>query len=142
MIFDSHLHTDFSADSTMLFEEAKREANKQKIGIVTTEHLDYNYPDLADFTFDFDEYFKKYKRYRGNDVKLGIEIGMRPECLEAVSYTHLKQDIVELSALEDNIKTEASIGPIHGVQPKLKVNPNKNAVNGFISFDFICNLFS
>ena len=42
MIFDSHLHTDFSADSTMLFEEAKREANKQKIGIVTTEHLDYN----------------------------------------------------------------------------------------------------
>ncbi len=84
MIFDSHLHTDFSADSTMLFEEAKREADKQKIGIITTEHLDYNYPDLADFTFDFDEYFKKYKKYRGNDVKLGIEIGMRSECLEAL----------------------------------------------------------
>ncbi len=84
MIFDSHIHTNFSADSAMLFEQAKKKADLQGIGMITTEHLDFNYPDLADFTFDFAAYFEKYGKYRGDEVQLGIEVGMRPGCLEQV----------------------------------------------------------
>ena len=40
------------------------------------------------------------------------------------------------------IRTDASIGPMHGVHPKLKVNPNINADKEVISFTFIFILFS
>ena len=44
MYFDSHIHTEFSADSEMKAAEALREAEKQGLGLVFTEHLDYDYP--------------------------------------------------------------------------------------------------
>ena len=44
MYFDSHVHTEFSADSEMKAADALREAAKQGLGLVFTEHLDYDYP--------------------------------------------------------------------------------------------------
>ena len=37
----------------------------------------------------------------------------------------------ELLALEARISTDDNIGPIHGVQAKLNVNPITSAINGF-----------
>ena len=43
MIFDSHSHTEFSSDSEMKAVEAIETAKKLGIGMVFTEHYDYDY---------------------------------------------------------------------------------------------------
>ena len=52
MIFDSHSHTRFSADSEMEARAALRAAEALGIGLVFTEHLDVDFPGEDDFTFD------------------------------------------------------------------------------------------
>ena len=52
MIFDSHSHTEFSGDSEMKGKDALKAAAKQGLGLVFTEHLDFDYPGDIDFTFD------------------------------------------------------------------------------------------
>ena len=54
MFFDSHIHTSFSADSEMRAEEALARAEEQGIGLVFTEHLDYDYPLAGGEQFIFD----------------------------------------------------------------------------------------
>lgn len=81
MIFDTHVHTEFSSDSKMLLGDAILRANQQGIGLITTEHMDLLYPEDDQFIFDVDEYFAAYQPYRSEQLLLGIEIGMRPECL-------------------------------------------------------------
>ena len=81
MLFDSHMHTDFSSDSKMLMEEAVAKGKELNIGITITEHMDINYPGPMAFTFDVNQYFADYNKYRSDKVLLGIEIGMRSDCL-------------------------------------------------------------
>ncbi len=75
-MFDSHMHTSFSTDSKMNIEAAIKKASELNMGIITTEHMDLNFPDKDQFRFDPKEYFKEYSKYRSNKVLLGIEIGM------------------------------------------------------------------
>lgn len=81
MLFDSHMHTCFSSDSKMLMAEAITRGRELNIGITITEHMDINYPGPLAFTFDVDQYFAEYTKYRSDNVLLGIEIGMRSDCL-------------------------------------------------------------
>lgn len=76
-IFDSHTHTAFSADSEMVATEAVERAREQGLGIVFTEHLDLDFPGELDFTFDPEAYWRAYEPLRGEDVRLGVEIGMQ-----------------------------------------------------------------
>ncbi|MFV0636420.1 histidinol-phosphatase HisJ family protein [Mitsuokella sp. WILCCON 0060] len=76
MIFDSHSHTAFSADSEMNPEEAMQKAEAEGVGLVFTEHLDLDYPGEMDFTFNPKEYWHSYEVYRGDKLRLGVEIGM------------------------------------------------------------------
>jgi histidinol-phosphatase (PHP family) len=89
MLFDTHMHTRFSTDSQMTIEQTLVKAQELNIGIIITEHLDLEYPKPEAFIFDVDEYFHAYAKYRCEQVLLGVEIGMRPECL------HDNQKIVE-----------------------------------------------
>ena len=58
MLFDTHIHTQFSTDSTMILADAQAQANKLGIGITLTEHMDLAYPgEPASFVFDIDDYF-------------------------------------------------------------------------------------
>ncbi|MDD4599556.1 Histidinol-phosphatase [bioreactor metagenome] len=82
MLFDTHMHTTFSTDSTMKIEDAIRKGQEQSIGIIITEHMDLGYPDSNAFQFDVDEYLTTYSKFRRDDVLLGIEIGMRNDCLQ------------------------------------------------------------
>lgn len=82
MLFDSHMHTCFSADSKMIIDEAVARGRELDIGITITEHMDISYPGPLAFTFDVEQYFAKYKKYRSDNVLLGIEIGMRSDCLD------------------------------------------------------------
>ena len=83
MIFDSHSHTSFSADSDMTAEDALKAAREQGIGIVFTEHLDVDFPGELDFSFDPAAYWKQYEPLRGDNLHLGIEVGMQAGTAEA-----------------------------------------------------------
>lgn len=81
MLFDSHMHTKYSADSDMLLADALAAAEKQGHGIVLTEHLDFDYPgDRYDFTFSPEDYWAEYEPLRGDKLRLGVEVGMTPGC--------------------------------------------------------------
>ena len=78
MVFDSHMHTKFSADSEMLAAEAIDRAASLNLGVVFTEHFDYGLEiDGKDFTFDAATYMNEYKNLRGDKVRLGVEVGLR-----------------------------------------------------------------
>lgn len=83
MYFDSHCHTLFSTDSRMTVEEALEAAAEQQLGLIITEHMDYEYPQPEAFVFDAREYLKTYGPYRSDRLLLGVEVGMRAECLQA-----------------------------------------------------------
>ena len=83
MLFDNHIHTKFSADSEMQSEEAIRQAGELGIGLVFTEHYDFGYPYKMDFTFSPEDYWKEYQSLRGEQLRLGVELGMTRESREA-----------------------------------------------------------
>lgn len=76
MIFDSHMHTEFSSDSKMKIEEVIEKGKQLNIGTIITEHMDYNYPEKDLFRVDCDEFFNTYSKYRSDNLLLGIEIGL------------------------------------------------------------------
>ncbi len=82
MIFDTHVHTNFSSDSKMLLPDALARAKEVGMGLITTEHMDLLYPESGQFIFDVDQYFADYEQYRSEQLLLGIEVGMQLECLE------------------------------------------------------------
>ena len=84
MIFDSHCHTEFSADSSMTALEALEAAKKLGLGLVFTEHtdFDFDYDNGLDFTFDAAEYWERYEMLRGDTLRLGAEIGLTEKSRE------------------------------------------------------------
>ena len=85
MYFDSHIHTEFSADSEMKAQDALREAERQGLGLVFTEHLDYDYPAAGaeEFIFDPAAYWAAYEPLRaGGKLSLGVEMGMMASARE------------------------------------------------------------
>ena len=81
MIFDSHIHTKFSTDSTMNIEDALNIADSKNIGLIITDHMDIDYPDSEKFRFNVDEFFRTYEIYKSNSLKLGIELGLSEDFL-------------------------------------------------------------
>jgi histidinol-phosphatase (PHP family) len=82
-MFDTHMHTEVSSDSKMKIEDAIRTANElNDLGIILTEHMDLNFPVPNEFIFDVNNYFEKYDKYRSNKVLLGIEVGLRFDCVK------------------------------------------------------------
>ena len=85
MFFDSHIHTEFSADSEMKAQDAMREAERQGLGLVFTEHLDYDYPSAGreEFIFDPAAYWAAYEPLcAGGKLSLGVEMGMMASARE------------------------------------------------------------
>lgn len=102
MYFDSHVHTKFSADSEMAGLDAYQAARNKGMGIVFTEHIDYNYPgDRYDFSFDPAKYMEEYGALRGMYLLLGAEVGLGEECL------------AEAKAFSEKAKFDVIIGSIH-----------------------------
>lgn len=81
-MFDTHVHTKVSTDSEMEIEEAIKSAQNKNISLIITEHMDLKFPEKGLFCFDVDDYFKKYSKYRGNNLLLGVEIGIKDDCIE------------------------------------------------------------
>lgn len=82
MIFDTHMHTKFSTDSKMKLQEAIAQARALAMGIIITEHMDFEYPLSSWFNLDVKGYLAEYSSYRSDTVLLGIEIGIMPHSTE------------------------------------------------------------
>lgn len=86
ILYDYHLHSDFSADSDTPAEEMIRRAVSLGLsGICFTEHMDLDCPeDGLDFTFDPELYFAQIlplkERYAGRlEILAGMEFGLLPD---------------------------------------------------------------
>jgi len=82
MLYDTHLHTEISDDSTVKIVDYIQRARTLGIGITPTEHLDYGHPNNHGFVPDVDKYFRDYSKYRGKGCYLGIEVGMQTQTAE------------------------------------------------------------
>lgn len=103
MIFDSHMHSEFSTDSIMKIEDAINVSKKNNIGIILTEHTDLNYPVLDEFRCDIPNYLSTYDKYKSDSLLLGIEIG-------------LAEDIYDgNNEITNNFNFDYVIGSIHSV---------------------------
>lgn len=99
MLFDYHMHSDFSEDCFTPMEKTIESAiQKGLTEICFTEHMDYDYPD-PDFAFELDvrAYDKKIKEMQAKytdkiTIKKGIEIGVQPHVLEQNKQLIQKED--------------------------------------------------
>lgn len=84
MLFDSHTHTKFSADSEMIAEEALEMARRMDLGLVFTEHLDFDAPAAGEeeFLIDPEEYWRTYEPLRDGRLSLGVEMGLMKSARE------------------------------------------------------------
>lgn len=102
-MFDCHVHTRFSTDSKMNIEDALSKASSLNLGLILTEHIDLKYPVVGKFQFDPKKYFNEYGRYRNNKLLLGVELGMREDCID------------ENKKLAQNHQFDYIIGSVHVV---------------------------
>jgi histidinol-phosphatase (PHP family) len=86
IIADYHVHSEFSSDSKapmeLMIEKGIKEGLKK---LCFTDHMDYDYPPVSDYTFVFDPeaYIKKIndlKSRYGKQIEIltGIELGLQP----------------------------------------------------------------
>ena len=77
MIFDSHVHTTFSVDADTTITEAIRAAKEKKVGLVITDHMDWDFSaPFPDFRVDLEGFFREYAPLRSEKLLLGIELGL------------------------------------------------------------------
>ena len=82
MNFDSHVHTTLSIDADTTMDEAIRQASKKGIGLVMTDHMDWDFPaPFPDFRVDLPRFFREYGPLRSERVLLGIELGMTADSI-------------------------------------------------------------
>lgn len=86
MLWDQHMHCNFSGDSDALPEDMIKAGIAHGLsGICFTDHLDYDYPEEPNiFLLDFDNYFKVLSDLREKyadkiSVNIGIELGLQPQ---------------------------------------------------------------
>lgn len=105
VIYDQHMHTDFSPDSSETFEEYL----KQTTGpIVTTEHLDFNdcYNNGQDTVLDYAAYsdqINQLNKQHNNRIRKGIEIGYTKDSHQQITdYLTGKEFDVQLLSVHQN----------------------------------------
>ncbi len=97
ILYDIHLHTSFSPDSTASLNEQIESALDHGLnGICITDHMDYLFPveecpgyDNNPFIFDVDKYFKEIinasEKHKNIELLKGIEIGLQTDP-DVISY--------------------------------------------------------
>ena len=115
MIWDSHMHTNFSGDSDALPESMIEQAIHLGLpGICITDHLDYDYPDDPDlFLIDLPKYSKKISELKEQyqdriPIHFGIELGLQP---------HLSEKLQTITASMSFDFVIGSSHVVHGIDP-------------------------
>lgn len=89
MLFDYHLHSQFSADSEMTMDDlcqASIDLGLDEIAITDHHDLDYQ-DDTIEFLIDKEKYLKEIEKFQQKykdkiKIKKGIEIGLQPHIFE------------------------------------------------------------
>jgi histidinol-phosphatase (PHP family) len=89
---DSHVHSNYSDDSTLRPEEAVSKALDQGLmGLAFADHYDLDFPD-SQYLFEFDPtkratHFNALKEHYGPQIEIldGIEIGLQPHIVDQAS---------------------------------------------------------
>ncbi|SHI82686.1 histidinol-phosphatase (PHP family) [Clostridium cavendishii DSM 21758] len=76
MIFDTHMHTEYSSDSNMKISDVIDKSTKLNLGITLTEHLDLDFEDPTAFRVDIPKYLENYMPLRKSNLLFGVEFGM------------------------------------------------------------------
>ena len=115
MLWDTHLHTRYSGDSTAEPEDMVQAALQHGLdGICFTDHIDYDYPKEPElFLFDMDAYQKelselKEKYQKGLPICIGVELGLQPQAAE------YNRQLLQNSILDFVI---GSSHVVHGIDP-------------------------
>lgn len=119
ILFDTHMHTEYSTDSTTpLAEQINRAKEIGLQGICITDHMDYDFPsdeweksDEIPFLLDVDGYKKEFqKKKKTTDFQLlqGIECGLQLTASTVEKNMHL---------IENN-SWDYVIGSVHLVEKK------------------------
>lgn len=115
MLWDTHMHTQFSGDSEAEPISMIEQAIKLNLpGICITDHLDYDYPDEPElFLLDLKKYAFTVKRLQKQyakqiPVRFGIELGLQP---------HLSQKHHDVLSMYDFDFVIGSSHVVHGVDP-------------------------
>lgn len=93
ILADYHVHSDFSSDSKTPMEQMIEKAIELGLKrLCFTDHMDYDYPAVGDYNFEFDpdEYVNKLiklkKQYEKQLLLLtGIELGLQPHLAERLN---------------------------------------------------------
>lgn len=92
MIWDMHMHTAFSGDSTADPESMIKEAIRRQLpGICLTDHLDLDYPDEAlDFNLDLPGYYAQIRQLQEDyqdqiQILFGVELGLQPHLTDQLT---------------------------------------------------------
>ena len=87
-MYDSHIHTNFSADCATPLEDVLKAALTKRIKtIAVTDHIDYKYHNGMRFEFDTSAYSrtiaKKQAEYDGKlEILKGVELGIKANVLD------------------------------------------------------------
>lgn len=91
MLYDYHMHSSFSADSTTPMEDMINKSIELGLKeICFTDHIDYNITRKHISTIDYADYFEKLDYYKNKyankiSIKKGIEMGLQLPILERCS---------------------------------------------------------
>ncbi|MCL2461486.1 MAG: histidinol-phosphatase HisJ family protein [Defluviitaleaceae bacterium] len=80
MLFDTHVHSKHSFDSSAPPQEHIAAAEKLGLGLIFTEHVDYDLPGYChdEFVADVPAYLSEYAPLKSPRVLTGLEIGLTP----------------------------------------------------------------
>lgn len=99
MLFDYHMHSNFSADSDIPIENmVQASINKGLTEICFTEHIDYEYPDpTISFDLDIPAYTETINMLREKykdiiSIKKGVELGLQPYLIDRYNQLMNKED--------------------------------------------------
>lgn len=110
-MYDFHVHSEYSPDSSMPMEKAISAAIKKGLKeICFTDHTDYDYDGEGNhFQFNFDEYIKEIENYQKKYknqiiIRKGVEFGLQPHIIK-----HYQEDT-------ENYDFDFVICSIHSVE--------------------------
>ena len=90
---DYHVHSEFSSDSTTPMEQMIERALQLGLQkLCFTDHMDYDYPQVSKYNFEFDPvpYFKKLNElkevyHKKIQILTGLELGLQPHLCERMT---------------------------------------------------------
>lgn len=109
ILYDCHMHTDYSDDSTEKMEEqVKGSIEKGLKGICITDHMDYEFPDSEKynliFEYDIDKNYREIDdlrtMYKDIEIMKGVEIGLRNEPGTAERTTARYKELLKRSDID------------------------------------------